>query len=616
MTISINLNKIEFYKEDYEDTDKIYLTGSITGLDSSKQYCVWWTCDMCPTGMYLHNGSLNYFFINRVSSVSLGSNTHLHTDDIIWSPGDYSLLGVYIIEVEGNCENYVSSVLASTSLIVYHDYEIQTGLLVCNSSPDNAEIWIDGTNTGEITPKSFTNMEVGGYNVIFKKAGYYDCSKNVTVIAGEGVSAFCNLIEMVTTGKLSCVTIPDGAEIYLNDIYYDITNKVITDLEPGLYNVKFTKDGYEDYITIKTVEAGLTTYVSKTLVPIFEPTGYIVLDKISYEQGEQVIVNWADVNFTGGMLSVINSTGIIKSQLPVNASVGTLRYTLPDDAQLGDWSVFLDYEDTEVDSKNFSVIEGCIPNWRCRQPLDGYETDINNCGEADRYNSECEPQELVDITVEVSDGINYIKNATVKIILADNPQEEKTCITSSDGECVISDLIANTSYEVNVIKMGYICTSGCGTFDSGNGGTIEVVMRETGCLKSFLPSKSLVILNEDEELILSGSVVNIDSENEQNIGIIFVRPDSIEIDKDIGLLNKCEDKSYSYNFGKVESEIIGKWFLKQCEIINEVWNVTEIASVHVVRPIESQPPIESSKKGTLLILSAAGLGTYLLTKKK
>lgn len=35
--------------------------------------------------------------------------------------------------------------------------------------------------------------------------------------------------------------------------------------------------------------------------------------------------------------------------------------------------------------------ETCVPNWQCKTPLDGYETDINNCGEADRYNVNCEP---------------------------------------------------------------------------------------------------------------------------------------------------------------------------------------------------------------------------------
>lgn len=211
MTITINLDEIEFYKEDYESTGKIYLTGSITGLDSTKQYCVWWTCDMCTEGMYLHRGSLDYFFIDKKSSASFGDITHLHTSDIVWSTGDYSVLGVYIIEVDGTCENYISSVLADTSLIVYHDYEYP---------PEE-------------------------------------------------------------TGILSCKSVPTGAKIYLNDEYYGLTNMDIT-LDPGQYNIKFTKDGYEDFTEIRTIVAGETSYISKTLVPITKE-GFLEMVSGSFE---------------------------------------------------------------------------------------------------------------------------------------------------------------------------------------------------------------------------------------------------------------------------------------------------------------------------------------------
>ncbi|MBU0777679.1 hypothetical protein KKF82_05435, partial [Patescibacteria group bacterium] len=226
-------------------------------------------------------------------------------------------------------------------------------------------------------------------------------------------------------------------------------------------------------------------------------------------------------------------------------------------------------------------------------------------------------QGLVDITVNVSDGINPIQSATVKVILSVNPQDEKSCTTNSDGICIIQDLEPDTLYEVSVIKMGYICTAGCGEFNSGNGGSITVTMRETGCTKSFLPSKSLIVLEKEMELILSGKAVNVDSENEREIGIIFVRPDNTEISENLGILAKCEEKPYEYNFGNIESEVVGKWFLKQCEIIDDIWNVTEIASIHVIRPIE-KPPIEPTDKGIsgIAIAGLGLLGLSILSKKK
>lgn len=32
---------------------------------------------------------------------------------------------------------------------------------------------------------------------------------------------------------------------------------------------------------------------------------------------------------------------------------------------------------------------GCIPNWQCRQPLNNYEYDVNNCGGNDRLADRC-----------------------------------------------------------------------------------------------------------------------------------------------------------------------------------------------------------------------------------
>lgn len=59
-----------------------------------------------------------------------------------------------------------------------------------------------------------------------------------------------------------------------------------------------------------------------------------------------------------------------------------------------DWQCEIPYTGYEVDGcgnrrENVDCI--CAPSWQCRQPQDGYETDINNCGEPDRYNEDCIP---------------------------------------------------------------------------------------------------------------------------------------------------------------------------------------------------------------------------------
>ncbi len=48
----------------------------------------------------------------------------------------------------------------------------------------------------------------------------------------------------------------------------------------------------------------------------------------------------------------------------------------------------------------------CVPNWQCREPLDGYETDTNNCGEPPRLNPVCIPTLSEVGTLTLSDSVN------------------------------------------------------------------------------------------------------------------------------------------------------------------------------------------------------------------
>ena len=84
-------------------------------------------------------------------------------------------------------------------------------------------------------------------------------------------------------------------------------------------------------------------------------------------------------------------------------------------------------------TKYYSINEPCIPNWKCSQPLDGYETDINNCGESDRYNEDC-----VDPCVGVTCPDYCDLDAHVKYV-------NGICV---DGSCVYDT-------EENSVECGY-----------------------------------------------------------------------------------------------------------------------------------------------------------------
>lgn len=83
----------------------------------------------------------------------------------------------------------------------------------------------------------------------------------------------------------------------------------------------------------------------------------------------------------------LDSDGIHISSIPLN-QVGTYIF------RVGIWCTIADI-DYCTDVSNAVVVtileKGCVPNWQCRQPLDGSEYDANNCGGADRMSTRCNP---------------------------------------------------------------------------------------------------------------------------------------------------------------------------------------------------------------------------------
>lgn len=59
-----------------------------------------------------------------------------------------------------------------------------TGSIYVTSVPAGAQIWIDGTNSGKVTPDSVTNVAPGTRNVTLKLANYTDATFPVAVVAG------------------------------------------------------------------------------------------------------------------------------------------------------------------------------------------------------------------------------------------------------------------------------------------------------------------------------------------------------------------------------------------------------------------------------------------------
>jgi PKD repeat protein len=62
-----------------------------------------------------------------------------------------------------------------------------TGKISVSSTPGNADIYLDGQDTGQNTPALLTGISKGKHMVVLKSAGYRDYSQNVTVTTGQTI---------------------------------------------------------------------------------------------------------------------------------------------------------------------------------------------------------------------------------------------------------------------------------------------------------------------------------------------------------------------------------------------------------------------------------------------
>lgn len=152
-----------------------------------------------------------------------------------------------------------------------------TGTIYVSSTPGGAYVYLDGLYEG-ITPGSgsmaIDNVNSGTHTLNLKYSGYKDATTTVTLIGGGTASANIPLTPVspaVSTGTLSLTSIPTGANAFVNNEYKGITPFSLT-LDAGEYDITFRLPGYTDSITTATVNAGASSTVQGSLVPVSQQT--------------------------------------------------------------------------------------------------------------------------------------------------------------------------------------------------------------------------------------------------------------------------------------------------------------------------------------------------------
>jgi protein phosphatase len=116
-----------------------------------------------------------------------------------------------------------------------------------SSTPQGAEVYIDDIKIG-ITPIENYAIKIGEHKITLNENSTTTISKSLTPL----------------TGTLQITSNPSGAKVYINDEYKGTTPLDFT-LPPGSYNITLTKEGYEDYTIISTIQSNKTTTINANL---------------------------------------------------------------------------------------------------------------------------------------------------------------------------------------------------------------------------------------------------------------------------------------------------------------------------------------------------------------
>jgi len=121
------------------------------------------------------------------------------------------------------------------------------GTIFLTSDPIGAEIYLNGKNTGKVTPDSLMELLSGEQIVTLKFTEFSDSTFVIELNENEALNFYITLIESNPDGEIVVTSEPSGAAISVNDINTgEITPATFSNLERGLYKFKLTLDLFED----------------------------------------------------------------------------------------------------------------------------------------------------------------------------------------------------------------------------------------------------------------------------------------------------------------------------------------------------------------------------------
>jgi eukaryotic-like serine/threonine-protein kinase len=179
------------------------------------------------------------------------------------------------IEVASGSKSFISVQLAQL-----------TATVSVTGSPAGVAVWLDGRDTGRVTPTQILVDKPGNHSFIFKKQGYLDETTTVNLQVGQTFRLSPSLKVLGNTddikiggkfkklfgggdtagmGAVSVKTQPKGAQVAINNRILDKFSPVELYLDPGNYTVDITLSGFKSVHRVISVEKNGKVAIEESL---------------------------------------------------------------------------------------------------------------------------------------------------------------------------------------------------------------------------------------------------------------------------------------------------------------------------------------------------------------
>lgn len=185
----------------------------------------------------------------------------------------------------------------------------QNGKLFVNSDPPGSFIYLNGKNTGNITPDTINWLDEETYLLTLKRKLFKDFSIAIKINTDSLNTFFLDYHKVSgILGNIYLDSSPRDADIYLNGVFTGKkTYSFIDNLFPGTYQVTLKRSGYWDSKFSVDVESGKTIYPFAKLTDSltwanFDTTNSELPDNfINHVAVEKGLIKWISTA-TGGLV--------------------------------------------------------------------------------------------------------------------------------------------------------------------------------------------------------------------------------------------------------------------------------------------------------------------------